>query len=229
MQSTRKDRKINMCVYVSVCVWAGGRTWWSPVSWWLRGVSQPWQGCHNHQLSSVREMTHSLLNKTCHTDRQTGQDRRWDRQAQRQNTPHVNILTPDLIGELSVSLQAAKYEEKAVGVIGLLQHGSKVNGLIWGLTPFKTNLRLCVIVPLTKFLAWSVQRFIVLLKETCCPAKGHLMVFQPISITLMYRRSKDKTSTSADEGEKPWRFLDVLSEKSIWVPTVSNDYHLVKY
>lgn len=81
-------------------------------------------------MSSVREMTHSLLNKTCHGDRQTGQDGRRDRRARRQNTPHVNILTPDLIGELGVSLQTAKYEEKAVGVIGLLQRGSKVNGLI---------------------------------------------------------------------------------------------------
>lgn len=47
-------------------------------------------------------------------------------------------------------------QEKAVGVIGPQQHRSGVNGLIWGLTPFKTNLRLCVIVPLTKFLTWSV-------------------------------------------------------------------------
>lgn len=42
-----------------------------PVSWWLCEASQPWQGCHNYQLSSVREMTRSLFNKTCHTDRQT--------------------------------------------------------------------------------------------------------------------------------------------------------------
>lgn len=29
------------------------------------------RGCHNYQLSSVREMTHSLFNKTCHPDRRT--------------------------------------------------------------------------------------------------------------------------------------------------------------
>lgn len=69
----------------------------------------------------------------------------------------------------------------------------------------------------------------MLLKETCCPAKGHLMVFQTISITLMYRGSKDKTSTSADELEKNGRFLDVLYGKSIWVPVVRNDYSLANY
>lgn len=34
-------------------------------------TSQPWPGCHNYQLSSVREMTHSLFNKTCHPDGRT--------------------------------------------------------------------------------------------------------------------------------------------------------------
>lgn len=130
-------------------------------------------------------------------------DGQWDRRADRRNTQHVNMLTlgSDLRKKL-ISLPNSWKQEKAVGVIGLLQHRSRVNGLIWGLTPFKTNLRLCVIVPLTKFLTWSVQRFIVLLKETCCPAKGHLMVFQTHSVTLMYCRSKDKAPTCADEREK---------------------------
>ena len=61
----------------------------------------------------------------------------------------------------------------------------------------------------------------MLLKETCCPTKGHLMVFQTHSITLMYCRSKDKTTTSADEGKKNCaeKILDFLYEISIWVLT----------
>jgi len=100
---------------------------------------------------------------------------------------------------------AAEKLKKTVGVIG--QRRSGVSGFIWGLTSFKTNLRPCGIVLLTKFLTRSARRFIVLLKETCCPAKGRLMVFQTHSITLMYCRSKDKTTTCADEGgwgERLW-------------------------
>lgn len=55
----------------------------------------------------------------------------------------------------------------------------------------------------------------MLLKETCCPAKGHLMVFQTHSVTLMYCRSKDKTAASV--GER--KILNFLYEKSIWVLT----------
>lgn len=146
-----------MCM--RVCAGAGRQTWWSPVSRWLCGASQPWRGCHNYQLSSVREMTHSLFNKTCHPDRKTDTEAwRTVRQAggERQKTQHVNILTLGWIWELAVSLQTAANGGKAVGVIGPRQRRSEVNGLIWGLTPFKTNLRLCVIVPLTKFLTWSV-------------------------------------------------------------------------
>ena len=183
---------ISVCVCVCVCGGAGGQAWWSSVSWWLCEASQPWRGCHNYQLSSVREMTHSLFNKTCHPDRRTDteHDGQWDRRRKDKRHKLVNILTLHRIWELDRLALNSWKQEKAVGVIGLQQHGSGVNGLIWGLTPFKTNLRLCVIVPLTKFLTWTVQRFPVLLEETCRPAKGHLMVFQTHSITLMYRGSK---------------------------------------
>ena len=151
------DVCVCVCVCVCECGGARGQTWWSPVSWWLCGASQPWRGCHNYQLSSVREMTHSLFNKTCHPDRQTGRtdgrtERAWRtvRQAgeERQKTTACEYFNSGMDPEEhAVSLQTAENRKKAVGVIGPQQRGSGVNGLIWGLTPFKTNLRLCVIVP----------------------------------------------------------------------------------
>lgn len=83
---------------------------------------------------------------------------RTSRQAGRKtkDLPRVNILTLHWIFEIAVSLQTAENWEKAVGVIGPQLLRSEVNSLIWVLTPFKTNLRLCVIVPLTKFLTWSL-------------------------------------------------------------------------
>ncbi len=149
----------NIGVCVCVCVRAGGQTWWSPVSWWLCGASQPWRGCHNYQLSSVREMTHSLFNKTCHPDRQTDGQRAWRtvRQAGRKTKDTACEYFNSRLNPRTRRLAPNSWkQEKAVGVIGPQQRRSGVNGLIWGLTPFKTNLRLCVIVPLTKFLTWSV-------------------------------------------------------------------------
>lgn len=192
---------------------ARGQTWSSPVSRWLRGSSQPWPSCHNYQLSSVREMTHSLFNKSWHPDRQAciRTDGRTDgRGAWRtlrepgrktRDTAREYFNSPLNLGTQRLAPNGWK-QEKAVGVIGPRQRRSGVNGLIWGLTPFKTNLRLCVFVPLTKFLTRSVLRFIVLLKGTCCPAKGHLMVFQTHRITLMYCRSKDKMGALAHTLEK---------------------------
>lgn len=54
------------------------------------------------------------------------------------------------------------------------------------------------------------------------------MVFQTHSITLMYRGSKDKTTTSAAEEEGKMcaeKILDFLYEKkSIWILTAAKDY-----
>lgn len=82
---------------------------------------------------------------------------------------------------------------------------------------------------LTKILTWSVLRFSVLLKDTYCPAKGHLMVFQSHRITLMYCRSKDKTGALAHVLKKSANQKKIIKayQKSVVVPVVAKDKILV--
>ncbi len=91
------------------------------------------------------------------TDRQTGSmtDRKTGGQEDKRHSMWI-YLTHEWIGESCRLAPNSWKQERATDVIGRQQRRSGVNGLIWGLTPFKTNLRLCVIVPLTKFLTWSV-------------------------------------------------------------------------
>lgn len=166
-------------------------------------------------------MTHSPFNKSCHPDRQaegrTGAEHDGPRDRQKTKDTACEYFNPPLRPRTRLPAPNGRKREKAVGVIGPRRWRSGVNGLILGLTPFKTNLRLCVIVLLTKFLTRSVFRFIVLLKETCCPAKGHLMVFQTRRITLMYCRSKDKTRALAHalgKNEVPRKRKGKKNEKS---------------
>lgn len=71
----------------------------------------------------------------------------------------------------------------------------------------------------------------MLLKETRCPAKGHLMVFQTHRITLMYCRSKDKTGALArapGKNEVPTKKKKKKAyQKFILVPVVAKDNTLV--